>query len=151
MYIIDHGEVQITEVRPDGWTRSFTLNDGGVFGERALVDYSDTTIPTLHKNSRFVSAIAKHDTTCIRINKQMFDQLASTFPLIKSEERLSILRHCQLFSRLNTFELEQVKMAMHVTSFQKGDVLMEQGDETDGNSELFVVLDGAITRVVVYL
>ena len=41
-------------------------------------------------------------------------------------------------------------MAMHVTYFQKDDVLMEQGDETDGNSELFVVLDGAITRVVVY-
>eukprot|EP01049_Picozoa_sp_SAG25_P011283 SAG25_NODE_1353_length_3223_cov_1.533611_2_plen_260_part_00 len=140
VYIIDHGEVRIKEIRPDGWTRSYILRDGAVFGERAIVHPDKTSH---RQRKRFIEAVAMQDTLCMRINQDTFHYLARSFDDLIQQEKLTSLRLCGLFPKLDEAELEVLSRWTKTQSFPKDAEVIQQHEVTGSDSMMYIILDGA--------
>jgi CRP-like cAMP-binding protein len=80
-FVIEHGRVEIVRIAGDKRQVLGYINEGGIFGEMALVD----------DQPRMAEAIAVEDTTCLVIGRDRFrEKIVRTDPFIQGLLRIFV-------------------------------------------------------------
>jgi CRP-like cAMP-binding protein len=139
MYIIDTGEVRVTELRNGKWIKR-TLTDGEAFGEAALRSNRKAKAA----DHRFLNAIAVVDTTCFALSFHELNLLKREVMEAKDKDKSALLRHCDLFKDLKESELPDLAARMKSEEFSEGEYLMQQDETVDDDSKMYVIVTGTV-------
>jgi len=129
-FVIYKGKVRITKTGDDGHEIALiTLNEGNVFGERALIK----------KEPRAANVIALGSAECYSLNKADFSNLLGGV-LEKMDEmnNMRILRSAKEFADLSDRSLAQLRPQMKMHEMFNGQRLLCD------TQHLFIVLDGSL-------
>ena len=143
MFIVASGRVRVERLGEDGRPVVLAyLTDGAFFGEMAL----------LQDGARTASVIVEDAAQIFTISKEVLDHVVRQFPSVAVvlrnfyRQRLlsTTLATHPLFSPFDADERRQLMEMFKSKSFEKDDVLLEQGKKATG---LFVLLYGALDVV----
>lgn len=139
MYIIDSGEVLVTEMRNGIWIKR-TLTDGEAFGEAAL--RSNETAEA--SDYQFLSAVAAVDTSCFALSFHELRLLREEVMEVKNQHITDMLHHCDLFKKLEQSELIDLAKHMDSKHFNEGEYLMEQNESVNDDSKMYIIVTGTV-------
>ena len=145
LHVIEQGEMEITEMKPTGFSQSYTLKSGEVFGAQTLHEKDAQLFTGM---SYIWQAIAKHDAICWTLTKETLDLLAPKLAEVQSGEHFRVVRECLLFSELDDDAVRYIEMGCKVRYFMDGEAVVNQGDAVTDQSEVYLILSGYVQILI---
>ena len=129
LYLVDSGELDCEKVFKAGDPPTYlkTYKPGESFGELAL----------LYNAPRAATIRAKTDCICWALDRECFNNIVKTAAVNKREKYENTLKKVEILKSIDPYELGQICDALKTKIFNKGDIIIKQGD----NGDIFFILD----------
>lgn len=149
MYIVDTGQVRLTNTAFADATLLERLNPGEAFGEMALLTgrtraecaraATDTTVWVLYKND-FDNLMVQYPEISVSLSRALSQRLAAR----ESDFVIRHLRRIHLFSNLATSELKEIAQRVRGLRFRPGEIICLAGQPAH---TLYLIEKGEVKRM----
>ena len=129
LYLVDSGELDCEKVFKAGDKPTYlkTYKAGESFGELAL----------LYNAPRAATIRAKTESTCWALDRECFNNIVKDAAIKKREKYENTLKKVEILKSIDPYELGQICDALKTQNFEKGEIIIKQGDRGD----VFYILD----------
>lgn len=131
-YVLVQGQCEVIVNKNKVLEYNATFEKPCSFGELAL----------MYNCARAASVIALTETTLWVIDRQSFRHIINTKFKAKKTAQDAFLSHCNLFSKLTPFEIAKVSDAMNEEVFERGDVIIQEGETNLEKMKFYVIIEG---------